>query len=166
MEEWRDINENYSVSSYGNVKSKERTVVRLNGRTHHVKEKMLSQCIDSKGYLRCGVGKIHKLVAEAFVPNPNGYTIVHHKDHNQLNNKVENLEWIDETIHNRIHGGQNPCKKVYQYYGGVLVNVYDSTQDAARQNDRYNYSNIARCCRGEQETYKGYKWSYEPFNNF
>lgn len=71
MEIWRNINEGYSVSNYGRAKSNERTIVRSNGRNHHVKEKILSQSIDDKGYLRCGIGKIHKLVAETFVPNPN-----------------------------------------------------------------------------------------------
>lgn len=163
MELWRDIQGYeglYQVSNYGRVRSLERVVMRKNGRPHTVKSKMLSQYIDSKGYLRCGVGKIHKLVAEAFVPNPNGFTVVHHKDHNQLNNNAENLEWIDETTHNRKHGGQHPCKTVYQYSSvGVLIAEYVSVQEAARVNN-IGYSNIARCCRGEQNEYKGFKWTY------
>lgn len=81
---------------------------------------------------------------------------MHHKDHNKLNNKSDNLEWIDETTHNRMHGGKNPSKTVYQYKDNVLINVYPSVQEAARQNEGFNFSNIARCCRGIQNTYKGY----------
>lgn len=162
MEIWRDIEGLeglYQVSNYGRVKSLDFVIIRKNGRPHTVNSKILSQWIDSKGYLRCNVGKIHKLVAKAFVPNPNGYTIVHHKDHNQLNNNPDNLEWVDETTHNRMHGGQHPCKTVYQYKEGILINKYQSVQEAARQNN-IGYSNIARCCRGEQDEYKGFRWSY------
>lgn len=166
MEVWRNINDGYSVSDYGRVKSNERIVIRSNGRPHYVKEKILSQCVDDKGYLRCGIGKIHKLVAEAFVPNPNGYTVVHHKDHNQTNNRPTNLEWVDENTHNKMHSNLQkiiPPKVVYQYtLDGELVGIYSSTQEAAKMNEGYNFSNIARCCRGVQRTYKGYKWSYEP----
>lgn len=104
MEEWKIIGE-YEVSNEGRVKSVDRVIIRSNGRPHTVKGKLLSQHIDDRGYLRCSIGKIHKLVAEAFVPNPNNYTTVHHKDHNKLNNNADNLEWIDETVHNRSHGG-------------------------------------------------------------
>lgn len=161
MEKWKNI-EGCQISNRGNVRSVDRIVIRKNGRKYTVKGKILSQSIDNKGYLRCSIGKIHKLVAEAFVPNPNNYTVVHHKDHNKLNNNAENLEWIDSTTHNRKHGGKNPCKKTYQYtLDGVLIAVYTSVQEAARNNN-INYSNIARCCRNVQSNYKGYKWSYIP----
>lgn len=162
MEEWKDIKDKngYQISSEGRVKSIERTVIRSNGRKHHVKEKILSTFVDDKGYERCqGIGKIHKLVAETFIDNPNNYGVVHHKDHNKLNNKVENLEWKDETEHNQSHGGQHPCKTVYQYcINGDLVATYKSTQEASRETN-YPYSNIARACKNNKE-YKGFKWSY------
>ena len=65
---------------------------------------------------------IHRLVAEAFCPNPNNYTIVHHRDNNSLNNCAENLEWVTrmENIHHAIktglkkfvYGSKNPCSKL------------------------------------------------------
>lgn len=165
MEEWRDIEGYeglYQVSNKGRVRSLDNIVRRKNGREYTVRGRILSQHIDSKGYLRCYVGKIHKLVAKAFVPNPNNLTVVHHKDHNQLNNNADNLEWIDETSHNRKHGGQNPCKTVFQYsLDGALIAEYVSVQEAARTNN-ISYSNVARCCRGIQDNYKGFRWSYRP----
>jgi len=159
MEEWKEIN-GFEISNYGKVKSTDKVVFRKNGRPHTVKGKLLSQSVDDRGYLRCSAGKIHKLVAKAFIPNPNNYTVVHHKDHNKLNNNADNLEWIDETEHNRSHGGQHHCKTVYQYtLDNKLIKTYISTQEAARENN-IDYSNIARCCRGEQESYKGYIWKY------
>lgn len=165
MEIWKDVKGKegrYQASNEGRVKSLDIIVIRKNGRKHTVKGKILSQHIDSRGYLRCGIGKIHKIVAETFVDNPNNYSTVHHKDHNKLNNNATNLEWIEELKHNREHGGQHPCKQVFQYtIDGKLVGVYSSTQEAKRETNM-NYSNIARCCRGLQKTYKGYKWSYQP----
>ena len=162
MEEiWRKIGE-FEISNYGRCKSIDRMIIRKNGRPFYAKGKILSQHIDDRGYLRCSAGKIHKLVAEAFIPNPNHYTIVHHKDHNKLNNCVSNLEWIDETKHNRMHGGRNPCKRVYQYTPEKkLLAIYNSVNEAARML-HIGYGNIARCCRGEQDEYKGYIWSYKP----
>ena len=165
MEEWKDVigfEGIYQISNYGNCKSLDRVIIRKNGRKYIIKGKVLSQHIDDRGYLRCSAGKIHKLVAEAFIPNPNNYNTVHHKDHNKLNNMVENLEWIDAETHNRSHGGQHPCKSVYQYsINNELINTYSSTQEAGRINN-YSYSRIAKCCRNEQKIYKGYKWSYYP----
>lgn len=160
MESWKTI-DGYEISNEGRARSLDKVIFRSNGRPYTVKGKLLQQYIDNKGYLRCGIGKIHQLVAKLFVDNPNNYTVVHHKDHNKLNNNADNLEWIEKTTHNRMHGGQHPCKTVYKYDNSTLVNVYNSVQEAARENN-INYSNIARCCRGLQETYKGYKWSYKP----
>lgn len=160
MEIWKEIN-GYEVSNEGRVRSLDKIIIRDNGRKHTVKGKLLHQWVDDKGYLRCGIGKIHKLVAKLFVPNPNNYEVVHHIDHDKLNNNAENLEWVDDTSHNRMHGGQHPCKIVYKYDDFILIDTYNSVQEAARKNN-ISYSNIARCCRGEQKTYKGHIWSYEP----
>lgn len=54
----------------------------------------------------------HRIVAEYFLPNPNNYIIVHHKDGNKLNNVLENLEWIDEKNHGKIHGKSYAQEKV------------------------------------------------------
>ena len=51
--------------------------------------------------------KAHRLVAEAYLDNPNNYDTVHHKDHNRLNNSVDNLEWSKNSDHVRGHRGQS-----------------------------------------------------------
>ena len=67
--------------------------------------------------LRLTIGKnkkiyaIHRLVAEAFLPNPNKLDIVNHKDGNKLNNRVENLEWVSQS-QNRIHAIQNKISQL------------------------------------------------------
>lgn len=72
--------------------------------------KFLLGSVYNTGYrmVRLTIGKnkksyaIHRLVAEAFLPNPNKLDIVNHKDGNKLNNRVENLEWVSQS-QNRIH---------------------------------------------------------------
>lgn len=97
MEIWTDIEgfENYQVSTWGRVRS--------------------SKCIlkpyeNQKGYLKVGLtrdGKCHKkrvnrLVAQAFIPNPNGLPQVDHIDGNKQNNSVTNLRWVDNATNQQI----------------------------------------------------------------
>lgn len=154
----------YEVSNWGRVKS-------LNYKNTH-REKILKGFLNKKkGYLQVLLYKddtpkwykIHQLVAEAFLPNPNGYTVVHHIDkENHQDNRVENLEWISKEEHDRLHAEER-AKTVYQYtLDWKLVRVWPSANECGRNG--FNTSNVARCCRGECEQYKGFRWSYELIN--
>jgi hypothetical protein len=74
-------------------------------RTNHIK----STCINSSGYLTIGVYRegrdsyemIHRLLAEAFIPNPEGKSCVNHKDGNKQNNSLSNLEWMTHQENNQ-----------------------------------------------------------------
>ena len=102
MEEWRDIKGfegRYQVSNLGRVKSLRR-VTQLNGRVRTEPELIMAVTYragyptlilrkDGKRYSR----QVHRLVAEAFLPNPNGLPVVNHKDYTPTNNCAENLEW-------------------------------------------------------------------------
>lgn len=116
VEEWRDIKGYeglYQVNNEGRVKALEKTWVCGNrGSVRHQDEKIVAMLKCNKGgyiqvHLSCNHKRntipIHKLVAEAFIPNPNGYTVVHHIDHDPSNNKVENLVWMDKNEHNKMH---------------------------------------------------------------
>jgi hypothetical protein len=100
-EVWKDIKGYegmYKVSSLGNVFSIKRNI-------------MLKPRLKIYGYYDVALCKnckykhirIHKLVATNFIPNPNNFSDVHHKDEDKKNNKVTNLEWIDEGKHNKLH---------------------------------------------------------------
>lgn len=95
MEEWKDIDgfPGYQISSYGNVRSFTSNRHGLCDTPH-----FLGTDTNSNGYNRVFLGTkgrffVHHLVAKAFIPNPNNYPVVRHKDDDRLNNRADNLEW-------------------------------------------------------------------------
>lgn len=105
QERWCDIPEykgKYQISNLGRIKSLSRTSNNRNG-SFKTKEIIMKPMKASNGYLIACLWKnnkqkkfiIHKLVADAFIPNPNGYKEINHKDENKENNIVDNLEWCN-----------------------------------------------------------------------
>ena len=118
-EEWRDIsgfNGNYQISNFGRVKSKERVV--SNSVRTYVKEEQILRTQTMKSGYKCVVLreagkkrllKIHRLVATAFISNPDNLPCVNHIDGNKTNNFVGNLEWCTVEYNNK-HAIQNGLK--------------------------------------------------------
>lgn len=111
---------------------------------------------------------VHRLVAEAFIPNTDNLPEVNHKDENKNNNAVENLEWCT-PVYNINYGERTNkqkdsiSKKIYKYsIDGKLVGVYKSATEAERLNIGYNHRSISAACNGKIKIYKGYKWSFKP----
>ena len=172
---WKQIKEypNYEVSSLGRIKSKKREVIRSNGRNYMIKEKILNQDI-SKGYCRVSFfvdGKIkhclvHRLVAEAFIPNTNNLLEINHKDENKLNNCVNNLEWCTSK-YNCNYGNRNTKiinkrkKPINQYnLDGGFIKTWESAEEIAKVFNKQNGSHINRCCKGVFKQMYGYIWRY------
>lgn len=172
MEIWKEIDgyPNYMVSNLGNVKSLN---YKGTGR-----EGILTPFIDSregKGYLRvtlCKNGKakrfqVHRLVAEAFIPNPYNLPQVNHKDENKQSNVVENLEWCDNS-YNVNYGTRNKrnaeklSKPIFQIdkYTNEIIAEFPSLIDIERQ-FRYSIGLISRCCKDNTKSAYGYKWQYK-----
>ena len=106
---WADINEYYKVSNLGRVKSVDRVI----GNTFYA-SRILKPSLDTYGYPIVGLRindkmstkTVHRLVAIAFVPNPDNKATVNHKDGNKLNNAAYNLEWMTFG-ENNTHSHQN-----------------------------------------------------------
>lgn len=123
-EEWRDIEQfkgEYQISNFGRIR---------NYRT----KKVLKNYISPEGYIcnslrhskekRTHTVRVHRLIAEAFIPNPNNYSIINHIDGNKQNNNIENLEWCTAQ-HNIQHsfdnGLQEPTNIILVGYDYVIA---------------------------------------------
>lgn len=134
---WKDIPSYegiYQVSNYGRVKSLSRTVIykrKRNYRTDYCKEHILS-CSKEK-YLSVGLKKtndrqrkflLHRLVANAFIPNPDDLPYINHKDCNKHNNYVGNLEWCTPK-ENSVHASLNDLLPFGEGHGRAKLSEMD-----------------------------------------
>ena len=158
-EEWRDIEGYkglYQVSNMGRVKS-------LNyNRTG--RERIMKGLDNGHGYLfvqLCKDGKakncrINRLVAMAFIPNPDNLPEVNHKDKIRTNNRVDNLEWC--TTQYNIEYSQGKAVIGISKVSGLILE-FPSTREASRQTD-ISHSNICACLKGRQKSAGGFYWQY------
>jgi hypothetical protein len=170
MEIWKPTEfEGYFVSNLANVKSP---------------RKILTQNNDHKGYKRVQIKKkwipVHRLVAKAFIPNPENKPQVNHIDTDKTNNLPDNLEWVtnvENHKHKLEHGlNENATKalrvytksiqrKIIQSLDGEFVAEHESLQSASRSVGT-NASNIREVCEGKRKSSKGFQWSYaKPCND-
>lgn len=156
---------NYEISNLGNVKSKN---YKRSGKEQILKptDKHNGGYTQVQLFNENGSKKfsVHRLVAEAFLPNPNGYTDVNHKDENPSNNRVSNLEWCSHlynlnygTIKDKMR--ESHKRKVVQMsMNEEVIRVFDSVKEAQ---DTLKISNISSCCRGKYNSAGGFKWKYD-----
>ena len=171
---WKDIagyEGLYQVSNFGNVKS-------LRYRRSNVAKLLTPKC-NSCGRLwvelaNNGITKpmqIHRLVAEAFLPNEHDYPEVNHKDENPKNNIVDNLEWCtrqynvnyyfdrhrDDVIRRKGKLKQIPI--IQRTIDGEFVRHWDNSRQIKKELNVSDWS-VSECCRGNKKTAYGFIWHY------
>lgn len=155
VEKWRDIagyEGIYQVSDHGRVKTR---------------KKIRTPQKNNRGYMTIMLYKsdggrhflIHRLVAQAFIPNPENKATVNHKDGVRSNNKVDNLEWAtysENNLHSYQCNGKKPAraKAIYCLETGE---VYRSSYEASRDTGILQ-SSINRCANGTYKQTKGTHW--------
>lgn len=194
---WKDIAgyEGYfQISNFGRVKSLER-IVLWQGKPRKEKEKMKEHYISREGYpcvTLCKERKsrsyfVHRLLAQAFIPNPDNKPFVDHIDTNKENFSLDNLRWVtakenannpktlqhcrentytENSLRKRIEtrkerGCKSAPRMVFQYSKeGDFVSEYESSSEAERQTG-INACSIALVCKGKRYSAGGYIWSYD-----
>lgn len=173
----------YQISSMGRVKS-------LNYKGTG-KEKIMKPQKKKNGYYFIGLRKrgskkycyhIHRLVGLMFIPNPNNYPCINHKDEQKQNNHIENLEWCTHKYncnygtHNeklsKALKGKKPTQEqidkmskahsipiIQLTLNDEFVKQWDSARQAGRELNIHS-TDITKCCKGKRKTYKGFKWRY------
>lgn len=154
MKDIKNYEGSYAITSCGKVWS-------------YINECFLKPYTDNDGYLRVNLYKdgkmkqylIHRLVADAYIPNPDNLPQVNHKDENKANNCLQNLEWCDAK-YNVNYGTRNEKikKPILQFdLDGNLIREWPSATDVGKKvND-----GICKCLKGKNKTAYGYKWFYK-----
>lgn len=174
---WKDIagyEGLYQVSNHGNIRSHKR-----------MPNKLLKQSPTNCGYMKVELYKnakgkmhyVHRLVAQAFLPNPHNKSEINHIDGNKANNVLSNLEWASRS-ENQLHainqGLREPSPMTGRYgalnhnskaviqkdLNGNVIAAWDSIASAAKA-VKCSPSFISNCLQGRKKTAKGFKWEYE-----
>lgn len=166
VEEWKQVvgYPMYQVSNLGRIMS-------FNKR--YKKPRIVKGITDHDGYQKVYVSNgesfkrmfVHRIVALAFIPNPNNLPVVNHKDENRQNNRAENLEWCtvrDNTIYNGM-----PMRRaeplripiIQMDLNSNFIKLWRCRADIERETG-FHGGNITRVCQGTRPTAHGYKWKY------
>ncbi len=151
MEIWKDVKSYeglYWVSSQGRIKNRHGRVLIPEIRSGYYS---VDLCKDGKRKKQ----RIHRLVAEAFIPNPLNLKMINHKDKNKLNNEVSNLEWCDNTYNSQY----SKCREGLAVYCFDLDEIFRSATEAAAKT-KVNRTSILKVCRGQLQQAGGKLWCY------
>ena len=168
MQIWKDIEGykgHYQISNYGNVRSLKKDAFLMKG--GYLKGyKIISLWKNGTGKMF----RVHRLVAAAFIPNPDNKPCIDHIDGNRTNNHADNLRWVTAKENSNNYNAPNTYKGKKINKGGKAVLQYDlegnfikewvTTMEIQRQLN-YHRSNISNCCNGLVKTAYNYIWRYK-----
>ena len=158
MEQWKPVKDYeglYWISDLGNIKSAKglkRKATQINGYEYVTLYKNGKQSHKL----------IHRLVAEAFLPNPDMLPEVNHISENKLDNSVNNLEWCTHKYnHNFGTGHDKSAEKQGRKVKleGEIVKIHESVREAARSVGK-SHKDIYNVCNGRRNTSSGFRWEY------
>lgn len=185
MEIWKDIvgyEGLYQVSNLGNVMSLEKYIGNKKGAIQYRPPKVLKQYKNKFGYMRVYLTKnsikkmyaVHRLVAIAFIDNPENKPCVNHIDNNRENNHLDNLEWC--TYKENNNWAKKQGRRVFTEEWKRKISATRKKKPVIGTDDMENHiyfptvrsvvaggfdpKAVIKCCKGKQKTHKGYKWIY------
>lgn len=155
MERWKKIDgyDNYSVSDMGRVRNDKKNIILKNVKIlGYVTVNLCKNGVSKKL-------KVHRLVAEAFLPNPNNYPIINHKNEIKDDNRVENLEWC--TIKYNTNYGSVPRKIALSKMKPVMIdNIRFESVTAAAKHMRWSRTSIYNRLLNNIYEYQGHSICY------
>lgn len=169
--EFRDIKGfegKYKISNDGEVLSLLQDPPRLLAKKPNAGGKYYMVGLSDDGIMIYAL--VHRLVGEAFIPNPNNLPQINHKDENGLNNNVDNLEWCDRSYNmnygTRAHRQAAQVKKaVWQFEkDGTFIREWEGGCDAEEAYNKRTAQNISRCCRRKIKSAYGFVWRFKGDN--
>jgi hypothetical protein len=160
-----------NLTEFKRIKGYLNYFVNKNGDVYSLKtNKLIKPFVSNGGYISVslwGDGKkqnylVHRLVADAFIPNPNNYKEVNHKDLNTLNNNLENLEWCSRDYNLKYSNLEKwESKPVVQMLNNEIIREYHSITEASKYG--FDVSTISKCCKNKNKKHKGFNWKYKQF---
>lgn len=176
---WKDVvgyEDLYSVNELGQIKRKHRIWIREEDGAKITINEMIMKTRVLRGYETIGLTKdhiqltkpVHRIIAKAFIPNPENKPEINHKDGNKLNNSIENLEWVTES-ENTLHAFRLGLRKTTD--GGTsksvaklnpntkeILEIYPSLRELDRTTS-FLRKEVSLACRNGR-LYKGYCWKF------
>ena len=135
---------------------------------------ILKDYICHDGYKRVGLTKkgktksllLHRLLALTFIPNPNNYPCINHKDEDKSNNSLDNLEWSTYKYNlnygtRNVRANETRKKPILQYSkDGEFIREWKSVTDLKNETGM-DITHVSSCCKGKRKSANGYRWKYK-----